>query len=206
MYYLPHILLAAFGLLYATHGFALLKRLMVGLGACAGMVGGCMLGAWLDWGNSAYAICAVVGAGIGAGLCLSLFAVGFFLVGLLSGLIISPTVLPWLRLQLDFLPQLAAVILASVLLGIVTAKLRGAVYIFFSAAVGSFLAVLSLEMALLREPRWDLHAVQHAYANAMDRRWWLFGALCFCGIAWQIRSRLAARAREKAAAQQEAAR
>jgi hypothetical protein len=128
----------AAGILICFWGYRMLKLTLGIMGAIVGASGGWALGLSLAPGNTVIAlVCAVLGAVVGAGLCIWLFFVGIFLLGASAGTALAAALFNGLGQQ----PQPLVVLILAVVFGVIAILVQKFMIVISTAFTGSYLFV-----------------------------------------------------------------
>jgi hypothetical protein len=131
----------AAGILICFWGYRMLKLTLGILGAIVGASCGWTLGLSLAPGNTVIALmCAVLGAAVGAGLCIWLFFVGIFLLGASAGTALATALFNGLGQQ----PQPLVVLIVAVMFGVIAILVQKFMIVLSTAFSGSYLLVAGI--------------------------------------------------------------
>jgi Domain of unknown function (DUF4203) len=131
----------AAGILICFWGYRMLKLTLGIMGAIVGASGGWALGLSLAPGNTVIAlVCAVLGALVGAGLCIWLFFVGIFLLGASAGTALATALFNGLGQQ----PQPLVVLILAVVFGVIAILVQKFMIVISTAFTGSYLLVAAV--------------------------------------------------------------
>jgi hypothetical protein len=129
------------GILICFWGYRMLKVTLGIMGAIIGASGGWALGLSLAPGNSVIAlVCAVLGAIVGAGLCIWLFFLGIFLLGASAGTAVATALFHGVGQQ----PAPLVVLIVAVVFGVVAILVQKFMIVISTAFSGSYLLVAGI--------------------------------------------------------------
>jgi len=134
-------LAVAVGILICFWGYCLLKVSLGVVGFIAGAAGGWAVGLSLAPGNSGIALlCAVIGAVIGAVLCIWLFFLGIFLLGASAGAIVATALFSAVGNQ----PQPILLLVLAMVFGVIALVMQKLMIIVSTAFSGSYLITVGI--------------------------------------------------------------
>jgi hypothetical protein len=147
------------------------------MGFVAGASGGWAVGLSLEPGNTGIAlVCAIIGAAIGAVLCIWLFYLGIFLLGASAGAVVVAAFSSAAGHQ----PQPAPLFAAAIVFGVLALVFRKFMIITSTAYTGSYLVMAGLFRLVAglqnHSPLWFSHAQPNSAGS------WGYAALAFWGI------------------------
>src|SRR5258705_223460 len=126
------------GILICFWGYRMLKVTLGITGAVFGASGGWALGLSLASGSTGIAlVCAVLGAVVGAVLCIWLFFLGIFLLGASAGTALAAAVFNALGHQ----PEPLVVLIVAVVFGVIAIVVQKFMIVISTAFSGSYLLV-----------------------------------------------------------------
>lgn len=129
------------GILICFWGYRMLKVTLGITGAIVGASGGWALGLSLAPGNTVIAlVCAVLGAIVGAGLCIWLFFLGVFLLGASAGTALAAALFNGVGYQL----QPLVVLILAVVFGVIAILVQKFMIVISTAFTGSYLLVAGI--------------------------------------------------------------
>jgi uncharacterized protein DUF4203 len=137
------------GILICFWGYRMLKVTLGIMGAIVGASGGWALG--LSWASGSTGIalaCAVLGAVIGALLCIWLFFFGIFLLGASAGTAIATAVFNGMGRQ----PEPFVVLIVAVVFGVIAILLQKFMIVISTAFSGSYLLAAGILQLLTGTP------------------------------------------------------
>jgi len=137
------------GILICFWGYRMLKVTLGIMGAVVGASAGWALGlSWFPQSPGLALVCVVVGAVIGAVLCLWLFFLGIFLLGASAGTAVASAVFHGLGRQ----PEPLVVLIVAVVFGVLAIVLQKFMIVISTAFSGSYLLVAGLLQLLTGTP------------------------------------------------------
>jgi Domain of unknown function (DUF4203) len=139
--YVTALVAAGAGILICLWGYRMLKLTLGIMGAIVGASGGWALGLSVAPGNSVIGlVCAVLGAVIGAGLCIWLFFLGIFLLGASAGTALATALFNGFGHQ----PQPLVVLIVAVVFGVIAILVQKFMIVISTAFSGSYLLVAGI--------------------------------------------------------------
>jgi hypothetical protein len=137
------------GILICFWGYRMLKVTLGIMGAVVGASAGWALGlSWFPQSPGLALVCVVLGAMIGAVLCLWLFFLGIFLLGASAGTAVATTVFNGLGRQ----PDPLIVLIVAVVFGLLAIVLQKFMIVISTAFSGSYLLVAGILQLLAGTP------------------------------------------------------
>jgi hypothetical protein len=137
------------GVLICFWGYRMLKVTLGIMGAVVGASGGWALGLSAGSGSTGIALaCAVLGAVVGALLCIWLFFFGIFLLGASAGTAIATAVFNGMGRQ----PEPFVVLIVAVVFGVIAIVLQKFMIVISTAFSGSYLLVAGILQLLMGGP------------------------------------------------------
>jgi hypothetical protein len=137
------------GILICFWGYRMLKVTLGIMGAVVGASAGWALGlSWFPQSAGLALVCVVLGAVVGAVLCLWLFSLGIFLLGASAGTAVATAVFNGLGRQ----PEPLVVVIVAVVFGIVAIVVQKFMIVISTAFSGSYLLVAGILQLLAGTP------------------------------------------------------
>jgi hypothetical protein len=137
------------GILICFWGYRMLKVTLGLMGAVVGASCGWALGlAWAPQSAGLALVCVVLGAVVGALLCIWLFFLGIFLLGASAGTAVATAVFNGLGRQ----PELLIVLIVAVVFGVLALVLQKFMIVISTAFSGSYLLVAGILQLLTGTP------------------------------------------------------